>query len=72
MNVAVRWILYAHQPNFSPEYYKGKKVIVVGLGNTGLDTAVSLVGTADKVYVSHRGPAAIVSPLANPMKRTLN
>ena len=43
-----------------PEPYEGKKVVVVGLGNTGGDTAVSLVGTAAKVYGSHRSGTRIV------------
>lgn len=34
--------------------------MVVGLDNTGGDTAVSLIGHAEKVYLSSRRGAAIV------------
>lgn len=46
---------------FSPENFTGKKVLVFGLGNTGADTATSLVGYASEIYVSHREGALIVS-----------
>jgi dimethylaniline monooxygenase (N-oxide forming) len=44
-----------------PEPYEGKNVVVVGLGNTGPDTACDLVGHASKVSLSHRKGHAIVS-----------
>ncbi len=46
-----------------PENFKGK-VLVVGLGNTGADTAVALVGHANKIYLSHRHGTTIVRTLA--------
>lgn len=46
---------------FSPEAFKGKNVLVVGLGNTGADAAVSLIGHANKIYSSHRHGTVIVS-----------
>jgi thioredoxin reductase len=45
----------------SPELFKGKKVIVVGMGNTGADTAAALVGIADRVSISHNHGAIVVS-----------
>jgi dimethylaniline monooxygenase (N-oxide forming) len=44
-----------------PEPFKGKTVVVVGMGNTGPDIACDLVGHASKVYLSHRRGHAIVS-----------
>ncbi|KAF5022589.1 hypothetical protein F66182_5360 [Fusarium sp. NRRL 66182] len=44
-----------------PELFKGNKVVVVGMGNTGADTASALCGHADKVWLSHNH-GAIVMP----------
>ncbi|SPO07500.1 related to flavin depend monooxygenase that catalyses the oxidation of rubrofusarin to 9-hydroxyrubrofusarin [Cephalotrichum gorgonifer] len=44
----------------SPEPFKGRKVLIVGFGSTGADTATTLVGYADKIYVSHRNGVMIV------------
>lgn len=44
-----------------PELFKGKRVVVVGLGNTGADTAAALCGHAEKVYASHKHGAIVVS-----------
>ncbi|CAH0044434.1 unnamed protein product [Clonostachys solani] len=50
-----------HSRSFKkPEDFKGKKVLVVGLGSTGVDTATTLVGEADKVYLSYRHGAVIL------------
>ncbi|TPX08124.1 uncharacterized protein E0L32_010191 [Thyridium curvatum] len=57
-----------------PEQFKGQKVVVVGLGNTGADTSVSLVGQADKVYLSHNHGAIIMPRTVNggiPIDHTL-
>ena len=43
-----------------PESFKDKRVLVVGLGNTGADTIHSLRGIASKIYVSHSHGAYIV------------
>lgn len=43
-----------------PELFKGKKVVVVGMGNTGADTAAALCGVADKVYISHNHGALVL------------
>ncbi|KAJ9145101.1 FAD/NAD(P)-binding domain-containing protein [Pleurostoma richardsiae] len=43
-----------------PEVFKGKNVLVVGFGNTGADTAVSLAGVANKIYLSHRDGVLIL------------
>lgn len=45
----------------NPEDYKGKNVVVVGLGNTGPDIAVDLIGHAKNVWLSHRRGNAIFS-----------
>ncbi|KAK9319791.1 flavin monooxygenase-like protein [Lipomyces orientalis] len=37
-----------------PNDFAGMKVLVVGLGNSAVDTCTELVGLAEKVYVSHR------------------
>ncbi|KAK9433078.1 flavin monooxygenase-like protein [Lipomyces doorenjongii] len=37
-----------------PTEFAGMKVLVVGLGNSAVDTSTALVGHAEKVYVSHR------------------
>jgi dimethylaniline monooxygenase (N-oxide forming) len=40
------------------------KVLVVGIGNSAADTSTQLIGQAQKIYLSHRGGAKIVtSPL---------
>lgn len=44
-----------------PKRFVGKRVLVVGLGNTGADIAMDLVGHAREVYVSHRQGTYIVS-----------
>lgn len=41
--------------------FQGKKVLVVGMANTGVDTASELVGHADKIYISHRKGSFVVS-----------
>lgn len=41
--------------------FEKKAVIVVGIGNTAADIAVDLVGTASKVYLSHRRGALMLS-----------
>ncbi|KAK7416725.1 hypothetical protein QQX98_005051 [Neonectria punicea] len=48
-----------------PELFKGKKVVVVGMGNTGADTAAALCGVADKVYISHNHGALVMPRVAN-------
>lgn len=39
--------------------YGGKRVVVVGLGNTGPDVAVDLIGHASNIWLSHRSSNAI-------------
>ncbi|RMZ77703.1 hypothetical protein DV738_g4246, partial [Chaetothyriales sp. CBS 135597] len=44
-----------HSRDFKrPSDFKNKRVIVVGIGNSAADTSTSLVGIADKIYLSHR------------------
>ncbi|CAK7228988.1 hypothetical protein SCUCBS95973_007065 [Sporothrix curviconia] len=49
----------------NPQDFAGKSVVVVGIGSTAGDTAVSLIGHALKVYLSHRSGAYILPRLAN-------
>lgn len=44
-----------------PEQLAGKRVMVVGFGNTAADTATALANVAEKVYIAHRNGARIVS-----------
>lgn len=51
-----------HSQSFKrPGEFKGKRVMVVGFSNTAADTATSLVGIADKIYMAHRHGARVVS-----------
>ncbi|KAF2018251.1 FAD/NAD(P)-binding domain-containing protein [Aaosphaeria arxii CBS 175.79] len=43
-----------------PEEFEGRKVLVVGFGNTAADTATQLVGNASKIYLSHRHGGVIL------------
>ncbi|KAJ3958699.1 hypothetical protein N0V92_004689 [Colletotrichum tropicale] len=63
-----------HSKSFKrPEEFKGKRVLVIGFGNSGADTAASLIGHAKKIYISHREGAYI--PRVNkgrPIDHTIN
>ena len=48
-----------------PAKFEGKTVVVVGMGNTAVDTATILVGRAKKVYLSHRNGAALLPRILN-------
>ncbi|KIW14577.1 hypothetical protein PV08_07361 [Exophiala spinifera] len=37
-----------------PELFRDKRVLVVGASNSAADTSTSLIGTASKIYYSHR------------------
>ncbi|KAM4722713.1 flavin-containing monooxygenase 3-like [Rhinophrynus dorsalis] len=53
---------YMHNRGYKvPEHYAGKRVLVVGLGNSGADIAVELSRTASKVWLSTRSGAWIMS-----------
>lgn len=43
-----------------PKAYTGKRVMVVGFGNSAADTATQLAGVADQVYLAHRHGARVV------------
>ncbi|KAI1422623.1 FAD/NAD(P)-binding domain-containing protein [Xylaria sp. FL1777] len=45
----------------SPEAFKGKRVLVVGIGNTACDISLALVNHASKVYQSYRRGRILVS-----------
>ncbi|XP_078012626.1 dimethylaniline monooxygenase [N-oxide-forming] 4-like isoform X2 [Phascolarctos cinereus] len=49
----------------SPEGFQGKRVIVIGLGNTGGDIAVELSRVAEKVFLSTRSGAWVDSRLSD-------
>ncbi|KAF9776439.1 hypothetical protein IL306_005374 [Fusarium sp. DS 682] len=49
-----------------PELFKGKRVLVVGVSNTGADTAASLCGNAEKVWLSHSH--GVIVRVAGPKK----
>lgn len=55
-----------------PKRFEGKRVVVVGLGNSGADISTSLVGYAKVVYVSHRAGAYIVRPVPSPVPTPLH
>ncbi|KAJ3534390.1 hypothetical protein NM208_g7560 [Fusarium decemcellulare] len=42
-----------------PEAFDGKRVIVLGLGNTGSDVADTLIGHASSVFISHNHGALV-------------
>jgi cation diffusion facilitator CzcD-associated flavoprotein CzcO len=44
-----------------PELFKGKRVVVVGVSNTGADTAAALYGHAEKVWLSRSHGVIVVS-----------
>ena len=48
-----------------PDPFVGKRVAVVGLGNTGCDIATELCGAAKQVYLSHRAGGRVVSRRVN-------
>ncbi|XP_006017819.2 dimethylaniline monooxygenase [N-oxide-forming] 3 isoform X1 [Alligator sinensis] len=53
---------YFHSREYKgPEKFKGKKVLVVGLGNSGSDIAVELSHTASQVYLSSRSGSWVMS-----------
>lgn len=46
-----------------PSDFKGKTVVVLGLGNNAADISTALVGQASKIYLAHRRGANLVSLL---------
>jgi dimethylaniline monooxygenase (N-oxide forming) len=52
---------FIHSKNFKrPEDFKGKTVLVIGIGNSSADISTSLVGHAAGIYLSHRHGANLV------------
>lgn len=49
-----------------PEVFSGKKVIVLGLGNTGGDIVDALTGSASSVFIAHNNGAVVVRMRAPP------
>ncbi|XP_077309144.1 flavin-containing monooxygenase 3-like [Lithobates pipiens] len=53
---------YMHNRDYKhPSHYAGKRVLVVGLGNSGADIAVELARSAEKVVLSTRSGSWIMS-----------
>ncbi|XP_074078092.1 putative dimethylaniline monooxygenase [N-oxide-forming] 6 isoform X2 [Macrotis lagotis] len=53
---------YIHSRDYKgPEAFKGKRVLVIGLGNSGSDIAVELSHTASQVFISTRSGSWIMS-----------
>ncbi|CAI9549246.1 unnamed protein product [Staurois parvus] len=53
---------YMHNRDYKhPAQYAGKRMLVVGLGNSGADIAVELARTAEKVVLSSRSGSWIMS-----------
>uniref|UniRef100_A0A8C8SG70 Flavin-containing monooxygenase n=1 Tax=Pelusios castaneus TaxID=367368 RepID=A0A8C8SG70_9SAUR len=56
---------YFHSRDYkSPQEFSGKRAIVIGLGNSGVDLAVELSHTAEQVFLSTRRGAWILSRIA--------
>nr|XP_042707065.1 flavin-containing monooxygenase 5-like [Chrysemys picta bellii] len=52
---------YFHSRDYKkPQEFSGKRVIVIGIGNSGTDLAVELSHTADQVFLSTRQGAWIL------------
>ncbi|XP_031451536.1 dimethylaniline monooxygenase [N-oxide-forming] 3-like isoform X1 [Phasianus colchicus] len=57
---------YLHSREYKePEKFRGKKVLVVGLGNSGCDIAVELSTVASQVYLSSRRGSWVMSRVWN-------
>ncbi|KAK3117552.1 hypothetical protein LTR53_000978 [Teratosphaeriaceae sp. CCFEE 6253] len=55
-----------HSQHFKdPTKFTGKSVVVVGLGNTAVDTATALVGQAKSIYLAHRNGCALLPRILN-------
>lgn len=58
-----------------PQAFTGKRVLVVGASNSAADTATSLVGSASKIYLSHRRGSLVLPRFlkdGNSLDHTLN
>ncbi|NWZ22045.1 FMO3 monooxygenase, partial [Asarcornis scutulata] len=57
---------YLHSREYKePEKFRGKKVLVVGLGNSGCDIAVELSTVASQVYLSSRSGSWVLSRICD-------
>ncbi|NXC48057.1 FMO3 monooxygenase, partial [Penelope pileata] len=57
---------YIHSREYKePEKFRGKKVLVIGLGNSGCDIAVELSTVASQVYLSSRSGSWVMSRVWN-------
>jgi dimethylaniline monooxygenase (N-oxide forming) len=48
-----------------PAQYKGKNVVVLGMGNTAVDTATILVGHAKTIHLAHRNGCVLLPRILN-------
>ncbi|CAJ0919588.1 unnamed protein product, partial [Ranitomeya imitator] len=57
---------YLHSRDYkNPEQFKGKRVIVIGIGNSGGDIAVELSRTASQVFLSTRRGSWIINRVSD-------
>ncbi|ETE59349.1 Dimethylaniline monooxygenase [N-oxide-forming] 5, partial [Ophiophagus hannah] len=57
---------YLHSRDYkSPDAFTGKRVIVIGIGNSGVDLAVEISHTAQQVFLSTRRGAWILGRIAD-------
>ncbi|KAM8930420.1 flavin-containing monooxygenase 5-like [Pelodytes ibericus] len=57
---------YMHSRDYKfPEAFKGKRVIVIGIGNSGGDIAVEISRTADQVFLSTRRGSWILNRVSD-------
>jgi dimethylaniline monooxygenase (N-oxide forming) len=55
-----------HAKSFKrPQDFAGKRVMVVGFGNSAADTSTQLVGIANKIYLAHRHGARVLPRMHN-------
>ncbi|KAH7079957.1 dimethylaniline monooxygenase 2 [Paraphoma chrysanthemicola] len=55
-----------HTQSFKrPSNFEGRRVMVVGFGNSAADTATQLVGVASKIYLAHRNGARVLPRVVN-------
>jgi cation diffusion facilitator CzcD-associated flavoprotein CzcO len=65
-------LLLTHRFPCRPDKYQGKRVLLVGLGNTGGDVAEALAGIASEVCIAHNHGVFIVSLLNSSLHLEFN
>ncbi|KAK4570103.1 hypothetical protein LTR86_003073 [Recurvomyces mirabilis] len=55
-----------HSATFKdPTKFAGKNVVVLGIGNSAVDTSTSLIGHANKIYLAHRSGCLLLPRILN-------